>query len=141
MDLSKILSVSGKPDLYKHIAQSRNGIVIESISNGKRINAFTTDKISSLQDIAIYTENEDIPLSDVFKKIFQKEDGKESISHKSGNDQIKAYFGEVLPEYDKERVYISDMKRVFKWYNTLQKQGLVDLEEPPKEEKEEKTEK
>ncbi len=140
MDLSKILSISGKPDLYKHIAQSRNGIVIEGITDGKRINAFSTDKISSLQDIAIYTKDDDLPLNDIFQNIFKKEDGKEAISHKASNKEIKAYFTEILSDFDEERVYVSDMKRVFKWYNILQKQGLIDLEEPVKEESEENSE-
>jgi len=140
MDLSKILSISGKPDLYKHIAQSRNGIVIEGITDAKRINAFSTDKISSLQDIAIYTKDDDLPLNDIFKNIFKKEDGKEAISHKASNKEIKAYFSEILPDFDEDRVYVSDMKRVFKWYNILQKQGLIDLEEPEKEENEESNE-
>jgi hypothetical protein len=136
MDLSKILAISGKPDLYKHVAQSRNGVVIENITDGKRLNAFASDKISALQDIAIFTTGEDLPLADVFRKIFQKENGGQSIDHKSSNEDIKKYFEEVLPEFDKERVYVSDMKRLFKWYNTLQKQNLVDMEIPEKEETE-----
>lgn len=140
MDLSKILAISGKPDLYKHIAQSRNGIVIESITDGKRLNAFTTDKVSALQDIAIYTTEEDLPLADIFKKIFTKENGGEAINHKSSNDEIKSYIEEVIPNYDKDRVYVSDMKRLIKWYNTLQKHNLIDLEEPVKEEEDKKEE-
>ncbi len=140
MDLSKILSVSGKPDLYKHVAQSRNGIVVESLTDGKRMNAFASMRISALQDIAIYTEDEDVPLEDVFRSIYIKTGGEKAISHKAKNDEIKAFFAEVLPEYDKERVYVSDMKRVIKWYNALHDKGLVDAEKKEEETKEEKSE-
>lgn len=129
MDLTKILSISGKPDLFKHIAQSKNGIVVESLIDGKRINAFASMRVSALHEIAIYTEGEDMPLEDVFKRIFKKEDGGQAIDHKVSNKELKKYFEEVLPEYDKDRVYVSDIKRLIKWYNLLQSKGLVDLEE------------
>ncbi len=129
MDLTKILSISGKPDLYMQIAQSKNGMIVESLEDKKRLNAFATMKISSLQDIAIYTESEDLPLSDVFKKIFEKENEGQTISHKSSANELKSYFEEVLPDYDKDRVYVSDIKRVIKWYNILQKHELIDLQE------------
>lgn len=134
MDLSKILAVSGKPDLYKHIAQSRNGFIIESLNTGKRMNAFASMRISALQDIAIYTEDEDMPLEDVFRKIYKATDGKKAPSHKASGKEIEAFFDEVLPEYDRDRVYVSDMKRVLKWYNSLHKLGLVDDKAPETEE-------
>ncbi len=141
MDLSKILSVSGKPDLYKHIAQSKNGIVVESLIDGKRMNAFATMRISALQDIAIYTTGEDVPLDQVFRNLFRLSEGKESLSHKVADSDIVAEFAKVLPEYDRDRVYVSDMKRVFKWYNILLGHGLVDDNAPEKkEEAEVKTE-
>ena len=114
MDLSKILSISGKPGLYKHIAQSKTGIVVESVSDGKRTSAFSTDQVSSLSDISIFTTDEDVKLEDVFKNIFEKEEGKKAISAKSSSSDIKSYFEQVLPEYDKDRVYISDIKKVLK---------------------------
>jgi hypothetical protein len=135
MDLKGILSISGLPDLYKHIAQSKNGIIVESLQTKKRTQAFTSSKISALEDISIYTEDEDISLKEVLKKIFTKENGNKSISHLSEPDILKKYFAEVLPNYDKEKVFVSDMKRVIKWYNILQEHNLIDLEEEKHKEK------
>ena len=125
MDLSKFLSISGKPGLYKHIAQSKTGIVVESVIDGKRISAFATDQISALNDISLFTTGEDIKLEEVLKKIFEKEEGKSTLSEKSNPDKLKKYFEEVLPEYDKDRVYISDIKKVIKWYNILAENNVL----------------
>ena len=135
MDLKDILAISGKPGLFKHLSKSKNGVIVESLIDQKRMHAFASDKISALQDIAIYTEGEDMPLIDVLKRIFEKENGGASINHKSSGEELKKYFAEALPEYDKDRVYVSDIKRVINWYNILQKLGLVDLEEDKDEEK------
>ena len=142
MELSKILSIGGKPGLYKHIAQSKTGIVIESLTDGKRTSAFATDQISSLNDISIFTNDEDVKLEEVLKNIFEKEDGKKAISPKSSSNQIKAYFETVLPDYDKDRVYVSDMKKVIKWYNTLSENNILEFNEKEEEkpEKEDKKE-
>jgi len=144
MDLKGILSVSGYSDLFKLVAQSRNGIIVESLLTKKRMQAFASSKISSLEDIAIYTTDEDIPLHDVFKNIFDKENGGKCVDSKSDGDVIKNYFETVLPVYDKERVYLSDMKRVLKWYNMLQELNMLEfsekVEESKVEEKNEKTE-
>ena len=129
MDLSKILSISGKPGLYKHVAQSKTGIVIESVSDNKRSSAFSTDQVSSLSDISIFTTDEDIKLEDVFKNIFEKEEGKKAISAKSSSSDIKSYFEQVLPEYDKDRVYISDIKKVLKWYNILAENNILEFKD------------
>ncbi|MEA2042042.1 MAG: DUF5606 domain-containing protein [Bacteroidota bacterium] len=137
MDLTKILSVSGKPGLHKHIAQSKNGVIIESLIDGSRSNAFASQQVSSLQDIAIFTYGEDKPLTEVFQDIYKKEDGKQSISHKSSANELKAFFEEILPDYDKERVYISNIKRIIEWYNILIENNLVDLEVPEEEKEEE----
>lgn len=137
MDLSKVLTISGKPDLFKHIAQSKNGIIVESLIDGKRLNAFASMRVSSLHEISIYTEGEDVPLEDVFKNIYKKVNGEKAIDHKSSAEELKTFFEEALPEYDKEKVYVSDIKRVVKWYNILQEKGMVDLEEPEKTENEE----
>ncbi len=136
MDLKGILAISGKPGLYRHVSQTRSGIIIESLTDKKRIHAFTSAKISALQDISIYTEEGDMQLFDVFKKIFEKFEGQKAISHKSSTKELLENFTDVLPEFDKDRVYTSDIKRVFQWYNLLQSLGLVDLEDSPKEEKE-----
>ncbi len=138
MDLSKILAISGKPGLYKHIAQSKTGIIIESINDKKRSSAFATEQISSLSDISIFTTDEDVKLEDVLKSIFKKEDGKKTISSKSSSQDLKAYFKEVLPEYDQDRVYVSDIKKVLKWYNILSENNILEFkEEKDKEEKKE----
>jgi len=137
MDLKGILSISGKPGLYKHISQTKNGIIVESLVDKKRMPAYASAKISALEDIAIYTENEDMPLVDVFKKIYESENGKEVLSSKASNDELKAYFGKVLPEYDKERVYVSDLKKIITWYNLLLSLKLMDFTQK-EEEKEEK---
>jgi len=137
MDLSKILSISGKPGLFKLVSQTKNGALIESLIDGKRQPAFAKEKISSLEDISIFTTDEDVPLAKVFQEIFKKEDGKECISPKLDNKKLVAYMREVLPNFDEERVYTSDMKKLFTWYNILNKNGLIDLNE--KEESQEKT--
>lgn len=127
MDLSKILSISGKPGLFLLVSQTKNGALVESLVDGKRQPAFSNERISSLEDISIFTTEEDVPLTKVFQAIFTKEDGKECISSKSDNKQILAYMREVLPNFDQDRVYISDMKKLFTWYNLLNSKGLIDL--------------
>jgi hypothetical protein len=134
MDLSKILSISGKPGLYRHVGQSKTGIVIESLVDGKRSSAFASEQISALNDISLYTTGEDIKLEDVFVNIFEKESGKAAISEKSSSEELKKYFEEVLPEYDKDRVYISDIKKVIKWYNILAKNEVPELTAKKEEE-------
>ena len=129
MDLSKILSISGKPGLYKMIAKSKNGLIVESFIDGKRISAFSQEKISSLEEISIFTEGEDLSLKEVLKKIFEKTEGKEAIDTKSPNYKLKEFFEEAVPEYDNERVYVSDIKKVLKWYNTLLEKELLDFSE------------
>ncbi len=133
MDLSKILSISGRPGLYKHIAQSKNSAVVESLDDGKRSSAFITEQLSSLNDISVFTTGEDMKLEDIFKKIYEKENGKEALNHNASANEIKAYFAEAVPEYDKERVYVSDIKKIIKWYNILVKANILDFTEPEKE--------
>jgi hypothetical protein len=138
--LKGILSISGEQGLYKMVSQTKNGIIVESIDTKKRIAANASNKISSLEDIAIFTEDEEVPLSDVFMNIKAKANGKEAISPKASANEIKAYFKEILPDYDEDRVYVSDMKKVFKWYNLLSSQNLLE-EKESKEEKENSVEK
>lgn len=111
--LKEILSISGKPGLQKLISNSSNAIIVESLIDGKRFPAYSNSKIIALEDISIYTEKEDIPLKEVFKRIYTKEEGKKTLSHKEANEKIIAYFNEIVPEYDKDRVYTSDMKKLF----------------------------
>ncbi len=127
--LKGILAISGQPGLFKMITESKNSIIVESLDTGKRMPAYSTSKISALEDIAIYTETEDVPLKDVFKAIHEKENGGASISHKKSGNELKKYFSEILPEYDKDRVYTSDIKKVIQWYNILHEKEMLDFSE------------
>lgn len=137
--LKGILAISGEPGLYKMVSQAKNGIIVESIETQKRIPAYATNKISSLEDIAIFTEDDEVPLKDIFLNIKTKSNGSEAISHKASNNEIKSLFKEILPNYDEDRVYVSDMKKVFRWYNILAKQDLL-IETKEEEVVEEKVE-
>jgi len=143
MDLSKILSISGKPGLYKMLAQTKNGLVVEGIPDGKKFTAFSHERISTLEEISIYTEGEDKPLKDVLKAIYDKLDGAAALSHKSSGDDLKSFFEEAVPDYDKENVYVSDIKKVINWYNALHELNLLDFteEENKEENKAEETDK
>ena len=127
--LKEILSIAGKPGLQKLVNNSANAIIVESLVDGKRFPAHANSKIISLEDISIYTETEDMPLKDVFKRIYDKEEGKQAISHKESQENIVKYFTEVLPEYDKERVYVSNMKKILQWYNLLISKNELSFEE------------
>ena len=111
MELKEILAISGQPGLYKYVAQSSRGVIVESLSDGKRMNAASNSKVSALTEISIFTEGEDIPLAEVFTKIYEHTQGQPAISHKEAPEKLKAYFAEVLPEYDRDRVHVSDMKK------------------------------
>ena len=125
MNVEGIISVSGKPGLYKVIGQTKNGVIVESLMDGKKSAMSSTSKMSALQDIAIYTYTKELPLADVLDKIRVKENGAPSIGHKSSAAVLSEYFKEVLADYDEDRVYTSDIKKVISWYNTLQKVGLA----------------
>tara|TARA_R110000764_G_scaffold15681_1_gene44346 strand:- start:34 stop:462 length:429 start_codon:yes stop_codon:yes gene_type:complete len=128
MGLEKILSVAGKPGLYKLITQTRTGFVAESLLDGKRITVSLRSSVSVLSEIAIYTLEEEVPLREVFEKIQSKEDGgKTSISHKDEKIKLEEYFFEVLPNYDEDRVYVSDIKKVIQWYNILNDNKITDF--------------
>jgi hypothetical protein len=142
MNLKDYLAISGEHGLFKFIAQGKNAIIVEHLETGKRSSAYGSAKVSSLEDISVFTETEDLPLSKVFDRIFEKENGGATPDHKSDPGKLKSYFAEVLPEYDKERVYTSDIKKILFWYNSLQKLNLLVKEEPEAEKKEgEKAEK
>ena len=134
MSLDKILSISGKPGLYQIVTQTRTGAVVESLIDKKRLTVGAHSNISILSEIAIYTLTEEVPLREVLKKIKDKENsGPTSISHKDGKDVLEEFFFEVLPDYDEDRVYPSDIKKVVQWYNLLQKNNLLNaLEEDSK---------
>ncbi len=133
--LKGILALSGHSGLFKMVAESKNNIVVESMETKKRFPVYSTAKISALEDIAIYTQEGDVPLKDIFKIISEKEDGEQAISAKATGDELKAYFEEILPDYDKDRVYVSDIKKVILWYNTLQENDMLDFSEVENEEK------
>ena len=136
MNLEGILSIAGKPGLHKMVAQTKNGLIVESISDKKRFPVSQANNVSALKDIAIYTETEEVPLEDVFVKIAEKEDYGTGPDHKEKPAVLGNYLAEVLPDYDRERVYNSDLKKLFQWYNLLQKEGLITKEDHTDEDQE-----
>jgi hypothetical protein len=126
-ELKDIMALSGYPGLYKHIAQGRTGIIIESLIDGKRMNAYPSAKISSLEDIAVFTKEGEIKLDEVLRKIRDKEKGGAAIDPKSDKEVLLTYFTEVVPEFDRQRVYASDIKKIIGWYNLLQSKNMLDL--------------
>jgi pyruvate/2-oxoglutarate dehydrogenase complex dihydrolipoamide acyltransferase (E2) component len=133
MGLEKVISVSGQPGLYKVISQTGYGLIAEALEDGKRIPVYSSYKVSSLGDISIYTEGDDMPLNDVLLRIKEKENSKPLNNLKASDNDIRNYFGEVLPEFDKERVYTSDIRKLFKWYNLLLKHDLITKDEAESE--------
>lgn len=145
MNLDKILSIGGKPGLYKMLTQTRTGLVAESLLDNKKVTVSMSSNVSVLSEIAIYTLEEELPLREVFHKIQIKENGgKTSVKHKDDKIILEEYFFEVLPNYDEDRVYVSDIKKIIQWYNILIDHGITDFtlpeEESDKEVKEEKEE-
>jgi hypothetical protein len=133
MDLSKILSISGKPGLFQVISQLKNAVLVESLTDKKRFPAFAHEKISSLKEISIFTTGEDKPLKDVLKIMFDKFEGKTALDTKVDDKTLKTFFLEVVPDYDSERVYTSDIKKIINWYNLLAENNLLDFTEPEEE--------
>ena len=132
--LKEILSIPGKPGLFKLISQGKNMLIVESLVDGKRIPAYTNDKVVSLGDIAIFTEETEIPLGQVFEKVKIKENGLIcSINTKVDNEKLHKYMSEVLPEYDRERVYPSDIRKLISWYNILINSGITEFVKPEEE--------
>lgn len=125
--LKDILSISGKGGLFKFIAQARNGVVVESLEDNKRHVAPATARVSSLEDIAIFTEEEELPLADIFMRIYEKTEGKAALSHKASGDELKNAFLDLVPDYDEERVYVSDIKKVYQWYNQLCANDMLEV--------------
>ncbi len=124
MTAYRIISISGKSGLFKLLTSTKSGIIAESLTDQKRVMAPFTG-ISALDEIAIYTYDEEIPLWEVFKKIAEKENYKKTISHKAGKNKLEAYFKEVLPDFDEERVYASHIKKIIQWYNLLEDAGIL----------------
>ncbi len=132
MNLSGIIAISGKPGLFKVIAQGKNSVIVESLTDNKRFPAYASDRISALEDISIYTYEDDKPLKEIYEVIYKKENGGLAISHKESAAKLQAYLLEILPNYDQERVYPSDIKKLFQWYNQLHTSGELKVEETEK---------
>jgi hypothetical protein len=134
MNLKDIMAISGEGTLFKFIAQGKNAVIVENLETGRRISAGATAKVSALEEISIFTTGEDMPLGKVMDKIWEKENGGETLSYKLPDNDLKKYFGEAFPEYDKDRVYTSDIRKVLHWYNILHKLNLLVKEEEEKKE-------
>ena len=141
MILKDILAISGEPGLFKFIAQGKNAIIVEHLETKKRSSAYGSAKVSSLEDIAIFTDKEDMPLGQVFDLIHEKENGGPAIDSKSDTIKLRAWFEGILPEYSKDKVYTSDIKKVAHWYNILHSLNLLVKEEPEKASEEKDSEK
>lgn len=135
MDLTKIISISGKPGLFKLISQAKGGFIVEDLDKGRKTTISAQNNVSLLENVAIYGVAEEYPLKEVFTRIYNKENGGTAIDHKESGAKLREYIEEVLPEYDEDRVYDSDLKKLFQWYNLLHAKGLV-TPEPKVEEKE-----
>lgn len=136
IDLTGIISISGQPGLFKVVAQSKNGIIVENLTDKKRIAISSTAKVSSLEDISMFTTGEDKPVREIMKSIFDKEKGGLALDSKADDKAVAAYFEAILPEYDKDRVYTSNMRKLFNWYNTLQVTGSLKVVETEKKDEE-----
>lgn len=136
MSLDKVISIAGKPGLYKLITQTRGGFVAESLVDNRRISVSVQNNVSVLSEIAIYTLTEEVPLRQVFKNIKKKENGEATpVKPKDSKDKLEEYFFNVLPDYDEDRVYASDIKKVIQWYNLLQEHNMLDILSDDEDEK------
>ncbi len=136
--LKKILSISGKPGLYELVSQGKNMLIVENLKEKKRMPAYSHEKIISLADIAIFTDEDEVPLKKVLNSIKEKENGvKSSLDPKSDNKKLREYFATVLPNFDRERVYPTDIKKIVSWYNILIETGKSELLEETEEKQEE----
>ncbi|MFM7661436.1 MAG: DUF5606 domain-containing protein [Bacteroidota bacterium] len=125
MNLQGIISIAGRPGLFKIVAQGKQTVIVESMIDRKRFAAHASDKISTLEDISVYTSGEDMKLTEVYSKMYEKLQGKEALSHKEDTVKLREFVLTFLPDYDSDRVYDSDVKKLFQWYNTLLAEGLL----------------
>jgi hypothetical protein len=130
MSIDKILAISGKPGLYALKIQTRTGFVAESLLDGKKVTVGLRSNVSLLSEISVYTYDGEMRLAEVFRRIAEKENEGPAMSHKEDNAKLESYFREVMPEFDEDRVYASDIKKILNWYNMLQANGLVSKEAP-----------
>ncbi len=129
MKLSEIIAVSGMAGLYKTIAQAKGSVIVESLEDKKRMPVYASQRVHTLEAISVFCTDKDIPLAEVFTKIAEKEKKGPALDHKSSEADMIKYFGEVLPDFDKERVHTSDIRKMLMWYNILQKNNMLDFEE------------
>lgn len=134
MELTDILAVSGKPGLYKLVTSNNSRLIVESLDDGKKRPISATNKISSLGDIAIFTLEEDVPLKDVFAAIYAKTGGKEAPSHKGNAAELRTFLSDILDDLDHDRVYDSDLKKLFQWFNILLGVGAFEATDETEEE-------
>ena len=125
MSVEKVLAISGKPGLYELKIQTRSGFIAESLVDGKKLTVGLRSNVSLLSEISIYTQTGEIKLFEIFSKIARKESNGPAISHKASDPELVAYFAEIVPDYDQDRVYVSDIKKVFSWYNIMQAANMV----------------
>ncbi len=133
IDLTGIISISGQPGLFKIVAQSKNGIIVEGLSDKKRSNVYASTKVSTLSDISMFTTGDDKPIEEIITSIFEKEKGGAAPDNKADDKAVEKYFAEVLPDYDRDRVYISNIRKLLSWYNALQISGNLKEKEENKE--------
>ena len=134
MELNEIISITGQGGLFKVVARTKTGLIVESLKDNKRQPVYGTQKISALEDVSLFGQSEDVPLTKVFRNIFEKENGGKAIDAKSDDKSLKSYFLAVFPDYDQSRVYVSDIKKVFTWYNTLHDLGMLKITEEKSQE-------
>ncbi len=127
MELQKILAISGQPGLWEFVAQSTSGVIVESLTDAHRMNVPASAKVSSMGEISLFLETRDEPISRVFEALYKHTGGRPTISHKADPEQLKALFKAVLPDYDRDRVHVSDMKKVVQWFNILVEKGMTDF--------------
>jgi hypothetical protein len=139
MELKDIISISGKSGLFSIVGKSKNNVIVESLSEKKRFPIFNTNKISALSDISIYTYDDEVLLSNIYKKIYEENKGGKTISHNESIDKLKIEFEKLVPNYDKEQVYTSDIKKLFQWYNILHETENLKLKESKSEDNKEES--
>lgn len=129
MNLKSIISITGKPGLYKIVSQTKSGFIVESLAEGKKLPVYSTDKVSALEDICIYTTTEDMPIIEVYAKVYETTKGAAAIDHNAKPEELRAYLVKIVPEFDQERVYNSDLKKLFLWFNILVKSEFFKQQE------------
>lgn len=129
MKLKGIISISGKPGLFKILSHTKGGVIVEAVQDSKRTMASLTSTMSSLDDISMYTQTEELPLREIMRRIAEKQDNGQAPDAKATTDaELKEYFEAIVPDYDRDRVYASHIRKLFHWYNILQAAGMVSKE-------------